>query len=51
MRKHSERCKECKKRILELLMEIYGKENVSQNYNLHFPNKIEELSNNNLNAI
>ena len=50
MRKHNERCKECKKRIFELLGKIYGEENVFQNYNLHLPNKVEEFKKNDLNS-
>jgi len=49
MTKHNERCKECKKRIFELLVEIYGKDNVFQNINLKFPNKVEEFSQNEFN--
>ena len=51
MRKHNERCKECKKRVFELLIEIYGKDNVYQNYNLEFPNKVEEFSQNEFNPV
>ena len=49
MRKHNERCKECKKRVFELLGNIYGQENVFQNYNLQLPNKVEKLNHNNVN--
>jgi hypothetical protein len=49
MRKHNERCKECKKRVFELLEMIYGKGNVFQNYNLQFPNQIDQLVENELN--
>ena len=51
MRKHNERCKECKKRIFELLEKIYGSNNVIQNCNLDFPNKIEEFSTNDINSV
>ena len=50
MKKHNERCKECKKRVFELLEIIYGKGNVLQNYNLEFPNKIEQFAENNFNT-
>lgn len=40
VRKHNERCKECKKRIYELLMIIYGK--VKQNYKLNLPSKLDD---------
>ena len=51
MRKHNERCKECKRRIFELLVELYGKDNVMQNYNFNFPNNIEELGENKINSV
>jgi hypothetical protein len=50
MSKHNERCKECKKRIFELLVNIYGENNVEQNYKLNFPNKIEEFGRNIFNS-
>ncbi len=50
MRKHNERCKDCKKRISELLEIIYGKSNVYQNYNLGFSNKVEEFEDNYFNS-
>lgn len=37
--KHSERCKECKRRIFELLKKIYG--DVEENYNLNLPSELE----------
>ena len=43
MKKHSERCKECKKRVFEMLEKIYGEGNVFQNYNLHLPSTVEML--------
>lgn len=49
MRKHNERCKECKERVFELLVKIYGTENVLQNHNLQLPNKVEEFQPNDLN--
>lgn len=49
MRKHNERCKECKKSVFELLVKIYNKEDVFQNYNLQLPNKLIELKQNDLN--
>ncbi|MCB9227388.1 MAG: hypothetical protein H6578_09510 [Chitinophagales bacterium] len=49
MKKHSERCKECKKRVFELLGKIYGQENVLENYNLQLPNKVEQFKPNDLN--
>ena len=49
MRKHSERCKECKVRVFELLGEIYGQENVLENHNLQLPNKVEQFKPNDLN--
>lgn len=45
-KKHNERCKDCKVTVYEFLMNIYGEGDVFQNYNLHFPNKIEELKSN-----
>lgn len=38
-RKHNERCKDCKKRIYELLVAAYG--NVKQNYNLNLPSRLD----------
>ncbi|RLD40441.1 MAG: hypothetical protein DRI89_12035 [Bacteroidetes bacterium] len=49
MRKHSERCKECKVRVFELLVKIYGQENVLENHNLQLPNKVEQFKPNDLN--
>lgn len=48
--KHPQSCKDCKKRVFELLESIYGKGNVFQNYNLGFPSKVEEFPNNELNS-
>lgn len=42
--KHNERCKECKKRIFELLSKIYGK--VERDYNLHLSNKLDSFKDN-----
>ena len=39
--RHDERCKECKKRVLELLVEIYGE--VKESYNLNLHSKLNEL--------
>ena len=38
---HNERCKECKKRVLELLEKIYGE--VKEKYNLKLSSKLNEL--------
>ena len=48
MKKHNERCKDCKTRIFELLSQIYGE--VYQNYNLDFPNKLADFKPNEVNA-
>lgn len=42
--KHNERCKECKKRIFELLSKLFGK--VEQDYNLHLCNKLDSFKEN-----
>lgn len=42
--KHNERCKECKKRIFELLSKLYGK--VEQDYNLNLSNKLDSFKDN-----
>ncbi len=42
--KHNERCKECKKRIFELLSKIYG--DVKVNYNLNLSNKPDSFKDN-----
>lgn len=41
MKKHNERCKDCKVRVFELLSEIFGE--VYENYNLNFPTKLVDL--------
>jgi hypothetical protein len=46
MKKHNERCKECKLRVVQLLNAIYGDINVFQNYNVNLPNRISELPEN-----
>ncbi len=48
MKKHNERCKECKQRVFEMLGKIYGKENVFENYNIQLPSKVEEFKANSL---
>jgi len=50
MKKHNERCKDCKKNVFEFLQKIYGEENVFQNYNLEFPNKVNEFEQNDFNS-
>ena len=39
--RHNERCKECKKRVLELPVAIYGE--VKERYNLKQNSKLNEL--------
>ncbi|MCX6158004.1 MAG: hypothetical protein NTY74_08520 [Ignavibacteriae bacterium] len=41
MKKHNERCKECKTKVFELLTNIYGE--VHQNYNLNLPSGPDDL--------
>lgn len=41
--KHNERCKECRKRIHELLAKIYGE--VKKEYDLNLPSHLEEYKN------
>jgi len=44
MMTHNERCKECKKRMFELLSKSYGE--VKQDYNLHLSNKLDSFKDN-----
>jgi hypothetical protein len=44
MERHYERCKECKKRIHELLIECFG--DVKKNYNLRLSNRPDSFSSN-----
>ncbi len=43
LKKHNERCKECKERVYEMLQEIFGE--VKRNYNLDLPSKLESFEN------
>lgn len=44
MKRHNERCKDCKINVLQFLVKVYGSENILFNHDLNFPNKVDELN-------